>query len=221
MDLLSRHFDRRLIDSDIESMSTESREELERKCREIFESAHDHARHNMDVADRSGHPELRGPSAQFLADYERIRGLSGREFCEAALAADERLYNETKAAVERHREEHAHQLRQAFEDLCRVSAQLLDAQDEFYSSIAKRGETREPSPMTARFRDHAMVLLADADRIRALTGEDSIGEATAALAPFESINMKKVKAELSAGWAATPLLRCWRRNLSDRLGRQG
>ena len=189
-------------------MSPHSPDQVERDCRQLFESAHERASQNVAVTDDAR--PLRDPAASFLADYERVGALSGKEFCEAVLAAIERLDRETEAAYALYREQFADQVRESFEDICVRSVRFLERQDDFYSSIAKRGEAREPSPTGKRFREQATVFLADVDRIRALSGEEFIREADAAVEAFTSLNdMKTVKAEIREDWAATPPLRRW------------
>jgi hypothetical protein len=200
-------------------MSTDSSEQSEHECRETFEAAQARARHNLAVLDKhrdASRAQLREPTARFLADYDRISALTGPEFCVAALAAIERLDDDTAAAYAPYREQYASELRDGFEELCRVSGQLLAAQEEFYAGVARKGETREPSPMGKRFQEQATLLLAEADRIRALAGEDFIDEAKAILKLFESVNLKAVKREIYRDWSATPVLRRWRRELSYR-----
>lgn len=189
-------------------MSTES-PEFEQTCRALFESTRDRASHNLEIT--KGHAELSGPAARFLADYERIGALPGQEFCEAALDAVQRFDEETQAAYGGYRKQLADQIRESFEQIYGISVELLQAQSDFYSRTAQRGGAREPSPMGKRFRERATALLANADRIRALTGEDFIREAQAVLDPFTSIDMSAVKSELHADDVATRLRRRLRR----------
>jgi len=179
-----------------EGVSADSAGDSECKCRELFESAHDRA---SDFVALTNLPQIREAATRFLTEYERVSALSGSEFRRVALVAVERFDDETEAAAAKH-------LRDTFERVCTVSAQVLEEQDGFYSSIGERGQARELSATGERFRGQALVFLADAERIRALSGEKFTREAQAAFDAFTTMSeMDAMKAEIRSDWAATPL----------------
>ena len=193
-------------------MAAESDELPEQACRELLLEMRDRATHNAGFTDD---PALRKPALQFLDDYERIAALSGREFCDAVTAADERLRHETEAAFLLHREHFAVEMRDAIDDMYRASSALLDGLRDYYSEGRLAGE---PSAKGRLFLQQAPVFLANCDRIRGLAGDEFVSQAEAAMTAFtSSADIKAIKAEIIASTPATPLLRRGYERLRDRL----
>lgn len=79
--------------------------------------------------------------------------------------------------------------RETFEFVCATLAELVEAVDDLpYEMITKfRGPSKRAAKAIVRARreyDHAVAVLADADRIRALQGVEFVRQATAAMQPL-------------------------------------
>jgi hypothetical protein len=189
------------VDSATDSSSDES------ECRERFAARLAVARENLALLeddDRLQDAQLREPNATFLAGYQRIAALTGPEFCDQANAAMARMATGNDDAIDRHNAEIGSWLRGPFESVCESSERITTLLDEFYSrAAANRNEPPELSPKSKLFREQATVFLANADRIRALTGDDFKREALAAIDAFTSLGeLQAVKREAYAAPAA-------------------
>jgi hypothetical protein len=192
----------------------------ESECRERFAARLAVARENLALLeddDRLQDAQLREPNATFLAEYQRIAALTGPEFCEEANAAMARMATGNNAASERHNAEIGSWLRGPFESICESSERIAKLLDEFYSRPApNRNEPPELSPKSKLFQEQATAFLANADRIRALTGDDFRREALAAIDAFTSLGeLQAVKREAYAASAA-PFLHGLRGRLRGR-----
>jgi hypothetical protein len=162
------------------------------------------------------HAQMREPIERFLNDFERVAALSGPAFIAAASASMRRVRSELEAAHAAAQEPYDRQIREGFEAICRHLAELLDAQNDLDRSIATSDETHYRRQRD--LREKAITLLADADRIRSLSGDDFAREATAAIEAFDSRELQAAKLQIYANATVDPLRR-WRQKLIGRLSK--
>ena len=194
-------------------MDPDASEDLELQTRAEFESMREDAHRDLTSVK---HAQMREPIERFLNDFERVAALSGPAFIAAASASMRRLRIELEAVQAAAQEPYDRQIREGFEAICRQMAELLEAQNDLDSSIATSDDT--PFRRQRDLREKAITLLADADRIRSLSGDDFAREVAAAIEPLDSRELQAAKLEIYANATVDPLRR-WRQKLIDRLSK--